>query len=235
VTRTLAKTTIVIVVGTLKGGVGKTRLAMLMALFLGINRGLTVHVIDGDTVSQTAHDWQQDTMRRDAQRLQEDPAAVATWPATVTVTRHPFDDIDDYIDGLLGTVDVVIADIGGGNRAVLEAALTRAKLFLAPVGADPSETRKLPATWKCARTAAADSTVGGFKGYVVLSRTDHRTRLPADARAQLTSGPNPYPVADTEMRFGVAYQRAYATVPRDFLDVPALLDEVGLSELLVTA
>jgi chromosome partitioning protein len=226
----VAKTT-VIVVGTLKGGVGKTRLAMLMALFLAVVRGLKVHVIDGDTVSQTAHDWQQDTMRRDAQRQAENPAAAPLWPATVTVTRHPFDDIDAYIDSLVGTVDVIIADIGGGNRAVLEAALTRAKLFLAPVGADPSETRKLPATWKCARNAAVDSTVGGFKGYVVLSRTDHRTTLPADARAQLTSGPNPYPVCDTELRFGVAYQRAYATVPKDFLDVPALLAEVGVTEL----
>lgn len=212
----------VTVVGTLKGGVGKTRLAMLMALYLAVEEKRSVYLIDGDTVSQTAYDWQKDAQK-----------AGLSWP--ITVERHPFEDIDEHIDTVLGTYDHVIADIGGGNRSVFEAALSRAHRLLVPVGADPSETRKLPATWKSAKNAVSDSTVGGFAAYVVLSRTDHKTTLPREAREQLTverkaAGREPYPLCDTELVKRVAYQRAYAQVPRDFLDVPALLAEVGVIE-----
>jgi chromosome partitioning protein len=203
----------VTVIGTLKGGVGKTRLAMMSALYLA-SRGRSVHVIDGDTVSQTAYDWQKDAKR-----------AGLTWP--ITVVRHPFADVDEYIDSVAGDVDHVLADIGGGNPTVFEAALTRAHRLLVPVGADPSETRKLPATWKSAGNAASASTVGGFEAYVVLSRTDHNTSLPKEAREQLAGE---YPLCDTELVKRVAYQRAYGQVPRDFLDVPELLAEVGLIE-----
>ncbi|WP_433860097.1 ParA family protein [Streptomyces kronopolitis] len=215
------------IVGTLKGGVGKTRLAMMMALYLVTVKKRSVYLIDGDTISQTAYDWMKDAQR----------APGVTWPERLTVVRHPFEDIDEHIDTVVKKADHdhVIGDIGGGNRAVFEAALTRAKRLFVPVGADPSETRKLPATWKSARNAAADSTVGGFAGYVVLSRTDHNTSLPREARDQLTverqaAGREPYPLCDTELVKRVAYQRAYATVPRDFLDVPALLAEVGVIE-----
>jgi cellulose biosynthesis protein BcsQ len=211
----------VTVIGTLKGGVGKTRLAMMTGLYLA-SRGKRVQVIDGDTVSQTAYDWQ-----KDAKRAWEDAGrpAGSEWP--IVVVRHPFADIDEYIDSVVGDVDHVIADIGGGNPTVFEAALTRAHRLLVPVGADPSETRKLPATWKSAGNAAAGSTVGGFAAYVVLSRTDHNTSLPKEAREQLA---DTYPLCDTELVKRVAYQRAYGQVPRDFLDVPELLAEVGLIE-----
>ena len=227
------KTTTVTVIGTLKGGVGKTRLAMMSALYLATVKGRRVHVIDGDTISQTAYDWQRDAKAAHAKAAAHGRPTGPAWP--VTVERHPFEDIDEYIDRVVagGDVDDVIADIGGGNRAVLEAALTRAKRFMAPVGADSSELRKLPATWKVARTAAADSVVGGFAAYVVLSRTDHNTTLPKEARDSLTTeleaaGKEPYPLCETELVRRVAYQRAYGLVPRDYLDIPALLAEVGM-------
>ncbi|MGK5533422.1 ParA family protein [Streptomyces sp. URMC 129] len=213
----------VIVVGTLKGGVGKTRLAMLMALYLAVVHGRTVKVFDGDTVSQTAHDW-----HRDAKRMGRE------WPAGVEVVRHPFPDINEEIEAARSEVDHVIGDIGGGNPTVFSSALEWANLLLTPIGADESEIRRLGQTWREARTAAANSAVGGFDSYVVLSRTDHRTRQPADAREILTSGEGGhpvYPLCDTELRYRVGYSRAFARVPADFLDVPALLAEVGVAEL----
>ncbi|WP_198546044.1 ParA family protein [Actinacidiphila yeochonensis] len=219
----------VTVVGTLKGGVGKTRLAMMLAFYVA-SRGKSVRVVDGDTVSQTAYDWQRDAKRAWEKARTEGKAPGPGWPAGLEVVRHPFADVDEYIDGAVEEVDHVLADIGGGNPAVFEAALTRAHRLLVPVGADPSETRKLPATWKSAGNAAAGSTVGGFEAYVVLSRTDHRTSLPKEAREQLGGE---YPLCDTELFKRVAYQRAYGQVPTDFLDVPDLAAEVGLIEKAV--
>jgi chromosome partitioning protein len=205
----------VTVIGALKGGVGKTRLAVLAALYLA-SRGKSVHVIDGDTVSQTAYEWQK-------------LARKAGFPWPIEVTRHPMEDIDERIDELAADHDHVIADIGGGNRVTFEAALTRAKRLLVPIGADDSEMNRLPATWKSAKTAAEDSTVGGFGAYVVLSRTDHQTTLPREAREILTvTGKVRYPVCETELHKRVAYQRAFGRVPKDFLDVPRLLKEVGM-------
>lgn len=212
----------VTVIGTLKGGVGKTRLAMMSALYLA-SRGRSVYVIDGDTVSQTAYDWQKDAKAAWLKAQREGKPTGPEWP--ITVVRHPFADIDEHIDSVSGSVDHVVADIGGGNPAVFEASLSRAHRLLVPVGADPSETRKLPATWKSAGNAVASSTVGGFAAYVVLSRTDRKTTLPKEAREQLAGE---YPLCDTELVRRVAYQRAYGQVPTDFLDVPELLAEVGL-------
>lgn len=205
----------VTVVGALKGGVGKSRLAVFTALYLA-SLGRTVHLIDADTVSQTTHRWHQVAKRLPEQKR---------WPRAVSVGRHPFEDIDEHIDEHVDEVDEVVVDIGGGNRVVLEAALTRAHRLLVPIGADPSETVQLPATWKSAKQAAADSRVGGFEAFVVLSRTDHNTTLPREAREELQ---DKYPLCDTELVKRVAYQRAYGTVPTDYLDVPGLLVETGV-------
>lgn len=220
------------VFGALKGGVGKTRAAMLAALRLATVEGEDVHLIDGDSVSQTANDWHKDYER--ARRAAGEKAGVKPFP--IAVTRHPFDDIDELVADLRGQHDRVIVDVGGGNPSVFAAALRYARRLVVPIGADPSEVRRLRSTWRAAQTAAADSEVGGFDAWVLLSRTDHQTTLPGEYREILTSGRDPvtggelpvYPLLTAEMRKRVAYQRAYATVPTDFLDVPDVLREVGM-------
>ncbi|MFJ2015582.1 hypothetical protein ACIQJ8_35760 [Streptomyces globisporus] len=212
------------VVGALKGGVGKTRLAMLAALYLATVRGEDVHYIDGDSVSQTGNDWAKDYARQTGGRF------------PVKVTRHPFDDVDELVDDLRRLHDRVIVDVGGGNPSVFTAALRYARRLVVPIGADPSEARRLRSTWKAAQTAAGDSAVGGFDAWVLLSRTDHTTTLPGEYREILTSGRDEtsgaelpvYPLLTAEMRKRVAYQRAYGTVPADYLDVPAVMAEVGM-------
>jgi cellulose biosynthesis protein BcsQ len=214
------------VVGTLKGGVGKTRFAMLAALRLATVEGEDVHFIDGDSVSQTGNDWYKDYEREVGKKF------------PVKVTRHPFDDLDELVADLRGKHDRIVVDVGGGNPGVFTAALRYAKKLVVPIGADPSEIRRLRSTWKAAQTAAGDSEVGGFDAWVLLSRTDHSTSLPAEYREMLTSGRDAvsgaelpvYPLLTAEMRKRVAYQRAYKTVPTDFLDVPAVMAEVGMIE-----
>jgi chromosome partitioning protein len=205
------------VIGALKGGVGKTRLAMIMAFYLA-SRGENVLVVDGDTVSQTAAHWAKDATRKGL-------------VMPFTVEKCPFPEIDEFLDEQRPLHDRIICDIGGGNVTVFTAALARARRLFVPIGADNSEIRQLGLTWRAARSAQVESTVGGFTGYVVLSRTDHRTKEPARARETLTSGAGGakvYPLCDTELRFRVDYGRAYATVPTGYLDVPELLAEVGM-------
>ncbi|WP_097870343.1 ParA family protein [Streptomyces sp. rh34] len=212
------------VVGALKGGVGKTRFAMLAALYLATIEGEDVAYVDGDSVSQTGNDWAKDYARETGK------------PFPVKVTRHPFDDVDELAADLRRQHRRVIIDVGGGNPAVFAAALTHAKRLVVPIGADPSEIRRLRVTWKAAQMAAAESEVGGFDAWVLLSRTDHSTSLPGEYRTILTAGRDEatgrelpvYPLLAAEMRKRVAYQRAYSTVPGDFLDVPKVMSEVGM-------
>lgn len=206
----------VLVVGLLKGGTGKTKVAVLTALFLAVVLGRRVLLIDADSISQTTYDWYRACQR------------AGVWPDGVRVLRHPFDDLDEVIDEHAGEVDDVVVDVGGGNRVVFEAALSRADKLISPVGADPSETDRLPATWRSAQAAAAASATG-FVAHVVLSRTDHGTTMPRECRAELTAAD--YPVTETEIVKRVAYQRVYKNVPttrRGYLDVPTLLAEVGI-------
>ncbi|MFD7509999.1 ParA family protein [Streptomyces sp. NPDC059853] len=213
----------VLVVGALKGGVAKSRFSVLSALYLA-SLGYRVHLIDADTISQTTHKWQR-RVKKAVAAAEETGERVRPWPETVTVSRHPFDDIDDHIGEKQEGVDHLIADVGGGLRSVFESALRRAHRLVVPIGADSSETEQMPATWQSAKAAARDSVVGGFEAFVLLSRTDHGTTLPREAREELAGA---YPLCDNELRKNVAYQRAYGTVPTDFLHVPAVLEEIGL-------
>lgn len=221
------------VYGALKGGVGKTRIAMLAALRLATVEGEDVHLIDGDRVSQTSNDWY-----RDYEKAREAAAANGTDmpPFPIAVTRHPFDDLDDLVADLRRRRRRIVVDVGGGDPAVFAAALKYAKRLVVPIGADPSEVRRLRSTWKAAQLASADSEVGGFDAWVLLSRTDHQTTLPREYRDILTLGADPltgsklpvYPLLEAEMRKRVAYQRAYGTIPTDYLDVPDVLREIGV-------
>lgn len=218
-----AKEAEVDVVGVTKGGTSKTRLAMFMALLLASKRKEKVLYIEGDTVSQTGSHWVKDA-KRDGVEL------------PIDLERHPFNDIDELIDDKSGEYDRIVCDIGGGNVPVFHAALTRAHKLLVPIGADPSEVRNLASTWKAARAAASESITGGFNSWVVLSRTDHQTTLPREYRQILTAGEWQgqkvpiYPLTETELVKRVAYQRAYKTMPTNFLDVPKLLVEVGIAK-----
>ncbi|MCD9145887.1 ParA family protein [Streptomyces albireticuli] len=220
----------VTVCGKLKGGTGKTRLAKMIAMYMAVVEKRKTHLIDGDSVSQTTWDWKQDYERATGK------------PYPITVTRHPFEDINDHIRELEADNDEIVIDIGGGNAVAFGAALERAHRLFVPVGADPSEVRRLPATWKAATSAAALSEVGGLQTWVVLSRTDHQTAMPGQYRDMLTSGENNqfvYPVMQAEMVKRVAYQRAYGTVPtisdfrRLYPDVGQVLEEAGMIEKAV--
>ncbi|WP_457493412.1 ParA family protein [Streptomyces sp. P5_D11] len=209
----------VTIVGALKGGVSKTRLSMMAALVLA-RRGAKVRVIDGDSISQTSFAWAREAKKAGRELPFE-------------VVRNPYTDIDERIEEEAEDVDHLICDIGGGDKAVFEAAISRAHRLLVPIGADPSEIKMLGATWRSA-TDGVKLARHPVQAWVVLTRTDHTTSLPREARKELTTGEKfgqTYPLADAEMRRRVEYQRVFGFAPTSFgpyPDIEPILTEVGL-------
>jgi chromosome partitioning protein len=200
------RATRVITVGVLKGGTGKTRLAMLIALFLAVVMGRKVVVIDADSASQTASKWPLKARARGY-----------AWP--IEVIRHPFETIDGEIDRLRarGDVDDVIVDVGGGNHGPFLSAVRRTNILLVPLCPDEGDIEQAPPTREAALMAASRNTVGGCMMYFLLSRCDRKsTNDIADARDLLLyddPDDGPYPLLDVVVPLLSAYRKAYGRIP----------------------
>lgn len=200
------KKTRVITVGVLKGGTGKTRIAMLIALFLAVVMGRKVVVIDADSASQTASKWPLKAKTRGY-----------TWP--IEVIRHPFETIDAEIDKIRarGNVDDIIVDVGGGNHAPFLAAVRRSNILLVPLCPDEGDIEQAPPTREAALMAASRNSVGGCMMYFLLSRCDRKsTNEIEDARDLLLfddPDDGPYPLLDVEIPLLSAYRKSYGRVP----------------------
>ncbi|MER7688695.1 ParA family protein [Streptomyces sp. NPDC097610] len=217
----------VYVVGMLKGGVGKTRLSMLIAFFLAM-LGFRVVFIDADSTSQSSHGWK--TRVEGAKK-----------ELPFEMVAYPLDDLDRKIDEYRnrGDVDYVICDIGGGNTNAFMAAVRRASKLIIPIGADQSEVDRLAPTRLAALGAAAMSTVGGCEIYVTFNRIDRRRKKADKFREQLekpdTEG-GAYPLCGTEIPQLAAYADAYGQLidyfdfEREFEMLDYLLHETGIWE-----
>jgi cellulose biosynthesis protein BcsQ len=196
-------------VGALKGGTGKTRLAMLIALLLAVVFGKRIVYFDADSASQTSSNWPLKAMKRGFK-----------WP--FEVIRHPFETLDEEIDKVRarGNVDYIIVDVGGGNVSAFLAAVRRSHKLLVPLCPDEGDLEQAPKTREAAYMAAARNSVGGCVMYYVLSRCEN-SRDKVDAREQLLSedpnvnGPDgEYPLLDTDIPMLVAYKRAFGRIPQ---------------------
>lgn len=218
-------------VGALKGGTGKTRIAMLIALILAVVFGKRIVFFDADSASQTSSNW---PLKATARNFR--------WP--FEVIRHPFETLDEEIDKVRarGDVDYVIVDVGGGNVAAFLAAVRRAHKLIVPLCPDEGDLEQAPKTREAAFMAAARNTVGGCVMYYVLSRCENSNDK-VDARAQLldeeNNGPDgAYPLLDTDIPMLVAYKRAFGRIPQlkgmaSDPDCPRWKDLVGFVPLLL--
>lgn len=220
-------------VGALKGGTGKTRLAMLIALVLAVVFGKRIVYFDADSASQTSSKWPGKAIARKF-----------VWP--FEVIRHPFETLDEEIDKVRarGDVDYIIIDVGGGNVAAFLAAVRRTHKLIVPLCPDEGDLEQAPQTREAAFMAAARNTVGGCVMYYVLSRCEV-SRDKTDAREQLLSDDpkvngedGAYPLLDTDIPMLVAYKRAYGRIPQMKAlahdpDCPRWKDLVGFVPLLL--
>jgi chromosome partitioning protein len=204
----------VTVIGMLKGGAGKTTSAVYLALVLHA-LGYTVVVVDADSVSQTAYGWARD-------------AAEAGTPLPFPVERYPFPDLGEYVTQLRKEYQHVIVDVGGGNAALLADVLEKATRLIVTLAPSKFDQKQLTATFKQARTAAANHEGDGFAVYVLLARCNHQTRQPRDARQQLEADERP--VLEAEIPQRVEYERAIDTRPANLDDYRKVWDEIKEAE-----
>lgn len=220
-------------VGALKGGTGKTRIAMLIALILAVVFGRRVVYFDADSASQTSSKWPGKAIARGFK-----------WP--FEVIRHPFETLDEEIDKVRARADVdyIIIDVGGGNVGAFLAAVRRTHKLIVPLCPDEGDLEQAPQTREAAFMAAARNTVGGCVMYYVLSRCEN-SRDKTDARDQLLNedpevngADGAYPLLDTDIPMLVAYKRAYGRIPQKKSlahdpDCPRWKDLVGFVPLLL--
>lgn len=135
---------LVITLGNLKGGVGKTTSAFFLAAYFAQVHELRVLVIDADPLSQTGYSWYRRLLRGGI----EVPFKLIAFPS-----RH----VDDCITDNAGKFDVIIVDAGGESAEIFKAAIPQSDELILLTSVSPSEVKRVPSTYKAAEEAAADS------------------------------------------------------------------------------
>lgn len=151
---------LVITLGNLKGGVGKTTSAFFIAAYFAIHRGLRVLVIDADPLSQSGYSWFQKMVR-----------AGVTWPFELITfpSVHVGDCIRD--NALSGEYDVIVVDTGGERDNILKAAIRESHELVIVSATSEAELERIPPTYKAAGEAARDITrEGGVRVRVLLTK-----------------------------------------------------------------
>ncbi|MEG8177663.1 ParA family protein [Nocardia terpenica] len=135
---------LVVTLGNLKGGVGKTTSAFFLAGYFATVHGLRVLVIDADPLSQTGYSW----YRRLGRGEIEVPFTLIAFPS-----RH----VDDCIADNAENYDVIIVDAGGESADIFKAAIPATDELILLTSVSPSEVKRVPSTYRAAEEAAADA------------------------------------------------------------------------------
>ncbi|KAB2376973.1 ParA family protein [Actinomadura montaniterrae] len=137
---------LVVAIGNLKGGVGKTTSAFFLAVYFAVVHGKRVLVIDADPLSQSGYSWYRKLRKRGLK-----------WP--FDLESFPSKHVDDFIEDKIESAqwDVIIVDTGGESPEILKAAV-RCSHELLMVGApNDAEMERIPSTFEAAAEATAGS------------------------------------------------------------------------------
>lgn len=130
----------VIAVGGLKGGLGKTTIAVFIALVYA-RREQKVLFVDADPKSQSGYDWHKS-------------AKAAGQPLPVDIEVWPHGQVGSMVAERADGYDVVIIDTGGDSDAILASAVEVASYVLLVTTPSKPDMRRLAATFQAALTAA---------------------------------------------------------------------------------
>ncbi len=135
---------LVITLGHLKGGVGKTTSTFFLACYFAQVHSLRVLVIDADPLSQTGYSWHR--------KVAKDGGI---WP--FDLINFPSPKIGDAVDDQLetGRYDVILIDTGGESDAILKGAIRKSSELIIVCATTDSELDRIPGTFKAAEESAA--------------------------------------------------------------------------------
>jgi cellulose biosynthesis protein BcsQ len=208
---------VLLTIGGLKGGIGKTTSAGFLAAALS-RTGRTL-AIDADPQSQSLFDWAQVAAERGISL----PWDCQPW-ATPDVARKVRMVRDQY--------DHIVIDTGGETSRLFREAVSVAPELVIPVRPNLIELRRIPATFEA---AAEVESVTGTAVYprVLLVGVDTRAGDAPAARDFLTTGatgpdgqPAPIPTMQAQVRQSVLYPRSFGTEVDDLGDYADVLAEL---------
>lgn len=160
-------------VGILKGGAGKSTSALYIALYCARVLGLRVAIVDTDNNSQSLANWFAvhkalgDAIPFD---LYEHP-----------VTGKDVITLDKRVKKLRPHYDVIIVDLGGGDKETFTDLCQEGDILLMPSAPSGWETVRIQATLQTAARAARLN-IGGLAVYNFFVKCDFRTTLPMEQR-----------------------------------------------------
>ncbi|MFR9753345.1 ParA family protein [Nocardia sp. 004] len=131
---------LVVTLGNLKGGVGKTTSAFFLASYFASEHGLRVLVIDADPLSQTGYSWYRRLIKGEI----EVPFELVAFPS-----RH----VNDCIADKAADFDVIIVDAGGESAEIFKAAIPESNELVLLTSVSPSEVKRVPSTFRAAEEA----------------------------------------------------------------------------------
>ncbi|MDP9850240.1 ParA family protein [Streptosporangium lutulentum] len=134
---------LIITIGNLKGGVGKTTSAFFIACYFALVYGLRVLVIDSDPLSQTGYSWYRAIVK-----------AGMSWPFKLIPfpSKHVGDCIDD--NSASGDYDVIIVDTGGESDEIFKAAVRKSHELIIAAAPTEGELERIPSSFVAAAEAA---------------------------------------------------------------------------------
>jgi chromosome partitioning protein len=214
---TAANEAYVTVICLLKGGTAKTTSAWFIALYYATELRVPTLLIDADPSSQSAYDWYK-------------VAKAEGWhiPPTLTVVRHPFEDLAEHIRDKRRDYGAIIVDVGGDSAQLFHEAVTEANRVIMPVAPTRIERRRIAATLKEAARAAALNP-RPVTAHLVMVKADSRTSLPARTEHELTQpddGTEPLPLARTKIHAWLHYMEAFGEIPTELGEYTALIEEL---------
>jgi chromosome partitioning protein len=174
---------LVIGVGMLKGGTGKTTMTIFLALYLSLTLGLKVLVIDTDNNSQSVDNWYKIREARVDDEGNSAPEKVPFDLDTYDCSNKAEDapDLDDVIDSFRDDYDVIIVDSGGAGKTEYWELCQSARIVFLPFAPSGFEWNRIAPTAKqAARGGKAND--NRLKVFVCMVKTTGRNTLAADAR-----------------------------------------------------
>lgn len=168
---------LVIGIGMLKGGTGKTTMTIFVALYFALMLGLKVLVIDTDDNSQSVDEWYK--VREQRPTPEEVPFSLITYDCDSRDADAP--DLDDVINAHKNDFDVIIVDSGGAGKEAYWELCKTAHMVLLPLAPSGFEWNRIPATLKqAARGGKANE--HRLKAFVCLVKCSGNNTLAEEGR-----------------------------------------------------
>lgn len=207
----------VIAVSGLKGGIGKSTLAMFVAFVYAVVHGKRVLFVDADPSSQTGWDWWK--LARDRAKTPL-PFDIELWPSAAVG--------DMVVDRTPGRYDVVVIDCGGHSDDILKAAVEVCTYALIVTTPNKADIRRLYATFESAVKAARESgRASQIKVGVAFTRVDNRRAAKNAEMRRQVSAKLPLLQGELSLRPTVYADAMGRSVPESDLDeAKALVKEM---------